>query len=132
VPSASPALKPSPQREREIGSAYKGAFDDERPRLGVRPLLEAVPLQHRREVPDHLAAAAQHHPVGFRIERAIAGDRGVEQPAFLDQLADPAGGAERFARDRRDIMELQQRLVRDQRIAGELRGQLVMIWPNAS
>jgi hypothetical protein len=54
------------------------------------------------------------------------GHRRVEQPAFLDQ-PDPPGGPERLARHGRDIMELEQRLLRDQRIAGELRGQLVMI-----
>lgn len=32
--------------------------------------------------------------------------RRLEQPAILDQLADPPRGTERLARDRGDIMEL--------------------------
>ncbi len=49
-----------------------------------------------------------------------AGQRMAEQAAAFDQRVDAPLGSERLAGDRRQIMELQQRLILHQRVAREL------------
>ena len=59
-------------------------------------------------------------PIVVRIKGARARNVAIERGAAVDQGADPPRSRERFARDRGQILEFQQRLFVHQRIVGKM------------